>query len=87
MSRIIIIEPGAISEADKKKLEKSDFVVIESETPDKIKVLGSLDVVGNDEMLNIALKACSKYEPVYATFGRELCNAIIRKTEQPAPKP
>lgn len=69
--KILLVKPGAISEDDKKRLGEQGFVVIQTKSPQDVKVLSDFGVDDN-MVLSAALEAmsCGNDDAIRLAFSR-----------------
>lgn len=86
---ILFVRPGAIKPADKGRLRKAGVIVIETEEPEAVKftrasTAAPVEELSHGELLAALARAIKRHGNSYV--GEEVCNAIIRRHAQEAPK-
>jgi hypothetical protein len=88
MATVLFTPKGAISEADKEKLSKEDYVIIEVEDASQIKSITDLSLIGSDLIAITALETikASNSSALMDSFGQRILTKTLSKINKPPTK-
>jgi hypothetical protein len=82
---ILFVKPQAISDRDKKALQKAGVIVVEIADPASVKFTRAAAEISGSEMLMVALRAIKERqdEQIYNMLGREISETLLKTHKAP----
>jgi hypothetical protein len=79
LTKVLVIKPGTLVAADKRKLRNAGVVAVEAEHPEDVRLLSTEGPpMDGDELLFAAVSAINVSSTAKGAFAEEMLNALNR---------
>ncbi len=84
LAPVVVIKKGVASAADKSRLHKAGYIVLESDDLDCLRITEPMVSipVGSDVVFNCAMRALKDNGSAADKFGRFLADALFKKPQE-----
>lgn len=79
MTKVLVVKPGTLISADKRKLRNAGVVAVEAEHPEDVRLLSTEGPpMDGDELLFAAVRAINTSSTAKGAFAEEMLDALNR---------